>query len=93
MKKYNFMGKDTHEEEFWRLCSLTSLEEIEKEVYGAIDQIKVEIAISQFRTTQQKRLNTPKCDSCGSQMILNNAKWGKYWHCSDMINCVCIKLV
>ena len=83
MQKYNFMGKDTSEKEFWRLCSLTKIEEIEK----------VQKLLEQTMQNETKKINTPKCNSCGARMILNNAKWGKYWHCSNIIDCISVKLI
>ena len=90
MKKYNFMGKDTHEKEFWRLCSLTNLEEIEEEVNGKPNKKEIEKVLFSFR---KNLISTPKCDSCGSQMILNNANFGKYWHCSNIAKCISIRLI
>jgi hypothetical protein len=93
MQKYNFMGKDTSEKEFWRLCSLTKIEEIERVVYGEINQKKVQKLLEQTMQNETKKINTPKCNSCGARMILNNAKWGKYWHCSNIIDCISVKLI
>ena len=75
MRKYNFMGKDTSEKEFWMLCALTSIEKIDQAINGDINQEKIKKVLSNFKTTQQKELGTPKYDSCKSQMKLNNTKW------------------
>jgi len=93
MQKYNFMGKDTHEKEFWRLCSLTSLKEIERELYGKVNRKKLKKVLRETKQNETTKINTPRCNICGSQMILNNSKWGKYWYCSNIINCVCVKTI
>ena len=88
MQKYNFMGKDTSEKEFWRLCNITSLEEIEKEIYGKYDTNQVEKIMKQFKQNEEKTVNTPICVKCGSRMQLNSFSFGNYWHCSNIVNCV-----
>ena len=93
MQKYNFQGKDTSEKEFWRLCSLAKLEEIEKELYGEYDHKVVQKLLVETRVKKEQTISTPKCQHCGSRMILNNAHWGKYWHCSDAVNCFSIQLI
>jgi hypothetical protein len=92
MRKYNFMGKDTSEEEFWMLCSMNKIEEINNKINGEIDQKKVNELLEEFKV-KPNEINTPKCDSCGSKMILNNANWGKYWHCSNIMDCISIRLI
>ena len=93
MQKYNFMGKDTSQKEFWRLCSLTKIEEIEGVVHGEVNQKKVQKILRQTMRNEVKTFDTPKCNSCGSRMVLNNAKWGKYWRCSNIIDCISVKLI
>ena len=68
------MGKDTSEEEFWMLCALTNMEEIDIAVNGEVNQEKVEEILSEFEVKPPLEIDTPKCEKCRSRMMLNNVK-------------------